>query len=208
MPGNLDLTGNTAVVTRGRINLGFHTALRLLRCGASVILSTRYPYDAETRYKAEVDSKLWMGRLKLVGADFRNARDVFHLVATIQTILRDGKNDISPCMDGALFILINNAAQTLTDSVEQERKAITNERNLQTSTIEGPRSVVRTNYEATIRGGSLMRRGLLDASHINQHEIEQANDDNNILQTTQGISNTITTNITQNERILTASPTK
>ena len=38
----LDLTGKVAVVTVGCINLGFHVSLRLLRCGARVIVTLRY----------------------------------------------------------------------------------------------------------------------------------------------------------------------
>lgn len=51
----VDLTGYTAVVTGGRIKIGFATALRMLRDGAKVIVITRYPYDALDRYKKEPD---------------------------------------------------------------------------------------------------------------------------------------------------------
>ncbi|KAK8120626.1 hypothetical protein PG999_004746 [Apiospora kogelbergensis] len=74
------LDGKVALVTGGRINLGFHTALRLLRCGAAVIVSTRYPEDAITRYNHESDSSVWRERLKIIGADFRAASDAFQLV--------------------------------------------------------------------------------------------------------------------------------
>ncbi|KAF7719168.1 Uncharacterized protein PECH_001807 [Penicillium ucsense] len=43
----------TAPVTGGRINLGYHTALRLLGCGASVMMSSRYPADAADQYSKE-----------------------------------------------------------------------------------------------------------------------------------------------------------
>lgn len=43
LPEKLSLRSKSAVVTGGRVNLGFHTALRLLRCGANVIVSSRYP---------------------------------------------------------------------------------------------------------------------------------------------------------------------
>ena len=33
LPGNLNLSGKTALVTGGRANSGFATAIRLLRCG-------------------------------------------------------------------------------------------------------------------------------------------------------------------------------
>jgi hypothetical protein len=87
LPHNLRLSGKTAVVTGGRVNLGFHTTLRLLRCGAKVIVSTRYPWDAQKRYTAEEDSDEWKDRLKIIGADFRTAKDVFSLLSAIQEVL-------------------------------------------------------------------------------------------------------------------------
>lgn len=56
LPSNLSLNGKVALVTGGRINLGYHVARRVLRCGANVIISTRYPHDALTRYLAEPDA--------------------------------------------------------------------------------------------------------------------------------------------------------
>ena len=207
LPGSFDLTGKTAVVTGGRVNLGFHTALRLLRCGASVIVSTRYPYDAESRFYAEPDCKVWMERLRLVGADFRTARDVFRLVATIKAILRDWESDTASCTDGKLFMLVNNAAQTLTDSLEAEGKAIANEQNLQQTFVEYPRAVIENGYKGAIRGGSLMLGGLLEASHLDEQEIEQAND-HRIRQIPQGISCTEMTNTTQHGKMLATLPSK
>ena len=49
-PNRLRLTDRTAVVTGARVNLGFFSALRLLRCGAHVLATSRYPHDAEERY--------------------------------------------------------------------------------------------------------------------------------------------------------------
>ena len=207
LPDNLALTGKIAVVTGGRVNLGFHTALRLLRCGASVIVTTRYPYDAESRFHAEPDCKVWMERLRLVGADFRTARDVFRLVATIKAILRDWEIDTASCTDGRLFILVNNAAQTLTDSIEAEEKAIANEQTLQQAIVEIPRAVIENGYDAAIRGGSLMPGGLLEASRLDEQEIEQAYGHGTI-QTPQGTSCTQTNNTTQHEKMLTTLPSK
>ena len=207
LPGNLDLTGKTAVVTGGRVNLGFHTALRLLRCGASVIVSTRYPYDAESRFDAEPDCKVWIERLRLAGADFRTARDVFRLVATIKAVLRDWESDTVSCTDGRLFILVNNAAQTFTDSIDAEEKAVANEQSLRQGIVEMPRAMIENGYEAAIRGGSLMPGGLLEASHLDEQEVEQEHDHRNI-QIPQETSCTKTTNTTQHEKMLTTLPSK
>lgn len=87
LPKYLDLTGKVAVVAVGCISLGFHVSLRLLRCGARVIVTSRYPRDAKQRYMAETDFQDFCCRLKVIGADFRAAKDVFELLISIKTIL-------------------------------------------------------------------------------------------------------------------------
>ena len=96
-----DLTGRTALVTGGRIKIGFQTVLRLLRDGAKVIVTTRFPHAAARRFQAESDSAEWADRLHLYGLDLRNipAVEAFahHLLET------------EPFLD----IIIHNAAQTI-----------------------------------------------------------------------------------------------
>ena len=163
--------GRIALVTGGRVNLGYHTALRLLRCGANVIVSSRYPQDAELRYRGEFASESWIDRLRIVGADFRTAKDVFRLVNTIKEILDERKAENETT--GRLFLLINNAAQTLTDPIAAEKKAVANEFRLRQLNIEGTSAVVSNGYEATLRGGSLMPGGLLEAGGIQEAEKDQ-----------------------------------
>jgi NAD(P)-dependent dehydrogenase (short-subunit alcohol dehydrogenase family) len=151
LPVNLSLNGRTALVTGGRLNLGYHTALQLLRCGAHVIVTSRYPRDAERRYQDETGFGAWQERLKIVGADFRTARDVFRLVSTVRRALADWSLDGVPRLE----ILINIAAQTLTDSEEAKRKAITQETELRES--RGPSSLLIDHdecYTPRVRGGS------------------------------------------------------
>lgn len=152
-PANLWLAGQTALVTGGRINLGFHTALRLLRCGAFVIVSSRYPEDALSRYQKEPDFDTWADRLRVVGADFRAARDAFALVEAAKAILQKEQR--------SLDILINNAAQTLTDPVGKEQRAIDREQLLlnqskaaEDATGKSNPVVVRQGYSARVRGGA------------------------------------------------------
>ncbi|KAI0516754.1 hypothetical protein F5B22DRAFT_646492 [Xylaria bambusicola] len=144
LPPRLSLAGKIAAVTGARVNLGYHTALRLLRCGAKVIASTRYPHDALQRYQAEKDSEGWMDRLLIVGADFRSAKDAFELAREIRQIVQR--------WGGTLHILINNAAQTLTDSVEKEDSSVRNEERLKSTTA---RSLLlpQTSYVPKIRAG-------------------------------------------------------
>jgi NAD(P)-dependent dehydrogenase (short-subunit alcohol dehydrogenase family) len=154
LPGSLNLKSKTALVTGGRVNLGFHCALRLLRCGARTIVSTRYPLDAETRYRAEPDFHDWEDRLRIVGADFRTAKDAFGLVTAVKMVLREWEEEQAVVTGGGLFLLVNNAAQTLTDSIQNEMAAIRREDNLRTSSDIGTLQVeFRGRYLARIRGG-------------------------------------------------------
>ncbi|KAM3065865.1 hypothetical protein ACMFMF_010794 [Clarireedia jacksonii] len=148
LPQALRLDGRTALVTGGRINLGYHTALRLLRCGAKVIVTSRYPRDAVARYLMEKDSTEWEPRLKIIGADFRAAGDVFHLVTGVKRVLRDWLGD-----EAKLDILINNAAQTWTDSIRQESQAIEGEEQKELSEDSTINLLLDTSYSPRIRGG-------------------------------------------------------
>lgn len=96
-----DLTGRVALLTGGRIKIGYATSLRLLRDGARVIVTTRFPADAARRYAAEPDAHLWQGRLTLYGLDLRDLRAVQSLA------------DHLDATEAHLDILVNNAAQTI-----------------------------------------------------------------------------------------------
>jgi NAD(P)-dependent dehydrogenase (short-subunit alcohol dehydrogenase family) len=95
------LTGKMALVTGGRVKIGFQASLMLLRAGASVIVTTRFPNDAARRYASEGDFASWSDRLHVHGLDLRHAPSV-ELFA--QHIAREHDR---------LDILINNAAQTV-----------------------------------------------------------------------------------------------
>jgi NAD(P)-dependent dehydrogenase (short-subunit alcohol dehydrogenase family) len=137
-----------ALVTGARIHLGYHTALRLLRCGAHVIATTRYPKDAVARYLAENDHLEWQGRLKIVGADFRSAADAFALVHETKRCLATwNENGVAT----KLCAVINNAAQTLTDSIKKEQRAIERERQLDFG-IKSEGLLVEGLYQARVRG--------------------------------------------------------
>lgn len=98
---NIDLSGRIAIVTGGRIKVGLATALKLLRCGARVIVTSRFPANAATVFAAEPDYAGWQERLEIAGLDFcelgRLEAWIGHLNASLSH----------------LDILVNNAAQTL-----------------------------------------------------------------------------------------------
>ncbi len=96
-----DLNGRIALVTGGRIKIGFECALKLLRCGAQVLVSTRFADDARKRYAQQSDFEQWRERLEIVALDLRFLGEVERFCAHLNATL--------PHLD----ILINNAAQTI-----------------------------------------------------------------------------------------------
>jgi 3-oxoacyl-ACP reductase-like protein len=46
----VDMHGRVALVTGGRVKIGYHVALKLLRCGATTIVTSRFPADAARRF--------------------------------------------------------------------------------------------------------------------------------------------------------------
>ena len=50
-----DLSGRVALLTGGRVKIGYEAGLRLLRSGAHLVVTTRFPRDAAQRYAAEAD---------------------------------------------------------------------------------------------------------------------------------------------------------
>nr|WP_241728770.1 SDR family NAD(P)-dependent oxidoreductase [Nocardioides zeae] len=95
-----DLTGKRALLTGGRAKIGMYIALRLLRDGADLTITTRFPRDAVRRFAALEDSDDWLHRLKVVGIDLRDPTQVLALA-----------DDVAA--GGPLDIIVNNACQTV-----------------------------------------------------------------------------------------------
>jgi NAD(P)-dependent dehydrogenase (short-subunit alcohol dehydrogenase family) len=71
-----DLGGHYAVVTGARVKIGYQAALKLLRAGAHVIVTTRFPIDAADRYSREPDFSSYRERLQIHGIDLRHTPSV------------------------------------------------------------------------------------------------------------------------------------
>lgn len=96
-----DLTGQVALITGSRLKIGYHSTLMLLRAGATVIATTRFPVDSALRYSKEADYSVWKDRLRIYGLDLRHTPSVEIFCRYIEQKYQ------------RLDILINNAAQTV-----------------------------------------------------------------------------------------------
>ena len=96
-----DLAGRVALLTGGRVKIGYQAGIKLLRAGAQLIVTTRFPRDSAARYANEPDFADWGERLEIFGLDLRHTPSVeafcTHLLAT-----RD-----------RLDFIVNNACQTV-----------------------------------------------------------------------------------------------
>lgn len=96
-----DMKGKIALVTGGRVKIGYYTALSLLRNGARVIATTRFANDALERYRGEDDFSDWSDRLDIVQVSFNTMESVIELIKYVRENYK------------SLDVIINNAAQTL-----------------------------------------------------------------------------------------------
>ena len=71
-----DLTGQVALMTGSRLKIGYHVTLMLLRAGATVIATTRFPADSAIRFAKEDDFEVWSHRLHIHGLDLRHTPSV------------------------------------------------------------------------------------------------------------------------------------
>jgi NAD(P)-dependent dehydrogenase (short-subunit alcohol dehydrogenase family) len=96
-----DLRGRVALLTGGRVKIGYQAGLKLLRCGAHLIVTTRFPQDSAQRYAREHDFANWRDRLEIYGLDLRHIPSLEdfcrHLAAT----------------HSRLDFIVNNACQTV-----------------------------------------------------------------------------------------------
>ncbi|MBW8172549.1 SDR family NAD(P)-dependent oxidoreductase [Ornithinimicrobium sp. Arc0846-15] len=96
-----DLNGTVALLTGGRVKIGYQAGIKLLRSGAELIVATRFPRDAAARYAAEPDFAEWGDRLEVFGLDLRHTPSV----EAFCTHILDTR--------GRLDFIINNACQTV-----------------------------------------------------------------------------------------------
>ena len=96
-----DLHGRVALLTGGRVKIGYQAGLKLLRAGAHLVVTTRFPRDAAKRYAQEPDFGQWGHRLEVFGLDMRHTPSV---EAFCQQML---------ATHSRLDFIVNNACQTV-----------------------------------------------------------------------------------------------
>ena len=95
------LAGRVGLVTGARVKIGFQTALKMLRAGARVIATTRFPHDAALRYSREPDFAEWKDRLHVHGLDLRHPPSVEIFARYVEHAF------------DRLDVIVNNACQTV-----------------------------------------------------------------------------------------------
>jgi len=96
-----DLRGRVALLTGGRVKIGYQAGIKLLRAGAHLIVTTRFPRDSAVRYAGEPDFADWGHRLEIFGLDLRHTPSVEAFCRELLTT-RD-----------RLDFIVNNACQTV-----------------------------------------------------------------------------------------------
>ncbi len=95
------LQGRVGLVTGSRVKIGFQAALKMLRAGAEVIATTRFPQDSALRYSRETDFADWKHRLHVHGLDLRHP-------PSVEIFARYVEHSFN-----RLDIIVNNACQTV-----------------------------------------------------------------------------------------------
>ena len=96
-----DLRGRVALLTGGRVKIGYQTGLKLLRAGAHLIVTTRFPRNSASRYAEEPDFGEWGHRLEIFGLDLRHTPSVEAFCHELLTTRE------------RLDFIVNNACQTV-----------------------------------------------------------------------------------------------
>ena len=147
-----DLTGRVAIVTGGRVKIGYQAALKLLRAGAKVLVTTRFPRDAAARFSQTDDFEAWRHRVEVHGLDLRHTPSVEAFARYV--------DESQPRLD---FIL-NNACQTVRRPPAFYRHMMERERDALGGLSDRASRLLHA-YEGLRAGVPLSEGGALAVSH-------------------------------------------
>jgi NAD(P)-dependent dehydrogenase (short-subunit alcohol dehydrogenase family) len=153
-----DLSGRVALLTGGRVKIGYQAGIKLLRCGAELIVTTRFPRDAAERYAREEDFAEWGGRLRIYGLDLRHTPGVEAFCSEILA------------STDRLDFIVNNACQTVrrppefyAHMIEREMApldALPPEARALLGRYEGLRDMGETGDMGLLAGGAAVREDI------------------------------------------------
>ncbi|HEX3603396.1 MAG TPA: SDR family oxidoreductase [Steroidobacteraceae bacterium] len=159
-----DLSGHYALITGARVKIGFQAALKLLRAGAHVVVTTRFPVDAIERYSKEADFSAFREHLQIHGLDLRHTPSVELFTQFLIERL--------PRLDH----ILNNACQTVRRPARFFQHLLERESQPLAALPEAWRSCLAPHEElreriegASGRGGSARGSSALAASALRQH---------------------------------------
>ncbi|VBB18502.1 SDR family NAD(P)-dependent oxidoreductase [Yasminevirus sp. GU-2018] len=96
-----NLFGCVAVVTGGRVKIGYETAIRLLRNGCTVIVTSRFVDDCLERYQTDSNYSQFKDRLFIYQLNMLSGENINKFIKYVMTNFKK------------VDFLINNAAQTI-----------------------------------------------------------------------------------------------
>ena len=137
---NLDLSGRIAIVTGGRVKIGYYIGLKLLSYGCKVIITTRFPKDSLFKYQQDPYYEKWKNNLIIYPIDFR----IFESTIKFINYIKENFSHID--------ILINNAAQTLRRSSSYYKYLLP----IETIEIneENNKKIITTDYISILKSNS------------------------------------------------------
>ena len=144
-----DLSGRVALVTGSRVKIGYQAAIKLLRAGCRVLVTTRFPRDAAARYAAEDDFADWRDRLEIHGLDLRHT-------PSVEAFCRH----LLDRLDRLDFIL-NNACQTVRRPTGFYSHLMEGERAPMSSLPPPVQALVRTDAPESTGASPVLRRQLV-----------------------------------------------
>ena len=149
-----DLRGRTALLTGGRVKIGYQAGLKLLRCGVHLIVTTRFPRDSAQRYAREPDFVDWGHRLEIHGLDLRHTPSV---EAFCQQVL---------ATHSRLDFIISNACQTVRRPPEFYKHMMDGETAALQTMPEQARKLIGMTHSAELSQVPLVAEDLLDQKHL------------------------------------------
>lgn len=166
-----NLNGMSFFISGIRVKIGLATTLRLLRAGAEVIGTTRYPNLALFNYIKEPDYDKWKDRLKIIQADFLDLNSVYSLLDIISKFKLNG--------------FINMAFRTIRSSdyysktIEELENNMSNFILIENSSNQSAKSNQSTKSNQSAKSNQLMVKNLIsktqsiysDLSSINTTEM-------------------------------------